>query len=274
MNRSYLMVAADKQKHLNKLKDLKCDTAMINLEDGIFDKDFARNLLIKNFENSGLKINGKKIVVRINSLDSFGKDDISIINRLKPDAIRVPKIRDTNDIKTALNLIDKDIEVHLSIETKEAFENLSNFKIDKRVTTAYLGILDLLESLELPQSLLNLSNPTIDYLLSKFLIDSKIAGLIPVSFTYQNYENINEFTQWCKKVKNMGYTAKSCISPMQVDIVNEIFNINNKDIIKAKYIKKVFEEQKALGCTGFSDNKYGFIDEPIYKDAILLLDKF
>ena len=73
MNRSYLMVAGDKQEHLNKLKILKCDTAVINLEDGVFDKNFARKLLVKNFENSGLKIDGKQIVIRINSLDSFGK---------------------------------------------------------------------------------------------------------------------------------------------------------------------------------------------------------
>ena len=208
MSRSYLMVAGDKQKHLDKIKDLKCDTVMINLEDGVFDKGFARNLLIKNFDNSGLKIDSKKIIVRINSLDSFGKDDISVINRLKPDAIRVPKIKNINDIETALYLINKDIEIHLSIETKEAFENLSSFKIDKRITTVYLGILDLLESLELPQSLLSLSNPTIDYLLSKFLIDSKIAKLTPVSFTYQDYKNSIEFTQWCKKVKNMGMQQK------------------------------------------------------------------
>ena len=31
MNRSYLMVAGDKQKHLDKLPTLICDVAVINL---------------------------------------------------------------------------------------------------------------------------------------------------------------------------------------------------------------------------------------------------
>ncbi|MEA3354159.1 MAG: aldolase/citrate lyase family protein [Campylobacterota bacterium] len=273
MNRSYLMVAGDKPKHLNKLPLLKCDTAMVNLEDGVFDKEYARELLTSSFKNEGLRIKGKEIVVRINPLDECGIEDIRTINLLKPNAIRVPKVRSALDVKLALDLIDKDIEIHLSIETKEALDNLSSLKLDDRVTTVYLGILDMLESLELPQSLLKLDNPAIEYILSKFLVDSKIAGFYPVSFTYQNYKNLEEFTKWCEKVKAMGYTAKAVISPSQVEIVNETFKPNNETLEKAQYIKKIFEESQRNGSTGFVDEKYGFIDEPIYKDALLILDK-
>ena len=273
MNRSYLMVAGDKQKHLEKIPTLDCDVCMINLEDGVFDKEFARGLLIDRFKQRGLKVKNKQVVVRINSLDSCGVEDINAINELKPDAIRVPKVNKIEDVKRALELIDNDIDVHLSIETKEAFNNLRKLKIDKRVTTVYLGILDLFESLELPQSLLLIDNPTVDYILSKFLIDSKIAGVNAVSFTFQDYKNIHEFTQWCNKTKKMGYSSKSCISPTQVEIVNRVFGLDDEVIKKAKYIKKSFEEQRAIGITGFSDELYGFIDEPIYKDALLALRK-
>ncbi len=271
MNRSYLMVAGDKQKHLDKLASLKCDVAMINLEDGVYDKEFARELLIERFQSSGFKVQGKKVVVRVNALDECGVEDIKVINLLKPDAIRVPKIKTKEDVRKACELIDDDIEVHLSIETKEAFENLKELKIDTRVTTVYLGILDMFESLGLPQSHLTLENPTVEYILSKFLIESKIAGLYPVSFTYQDYKNLEEFKAWCKKVKLMGYTAKATISPTQVDIVNEVFGYNDEQIQKAAYIKEIFEKQQAKGCTGFVDEKYGFIDEPVYKDALLIL---
>lgn len=273
MNRSYLMVAGDKPKHLDKLPVLKCDTAMINLEDGVFDKVGARELLSLRFKDEGLRIKGKEIVVRINPLDEEGVDDIKAMNPLKPDAIRVPKIQTKEDVQKALELVDEDIDIHLSVETKEALHNLTTLKLHKRVTTVYLGILDMLESLELPQSLLTLNNPTIEYILGKFLVDSKIAGFYPISFTYQHYKNTEEFQQWCNKVKAMGYTAKAVISPTQVDIVNETFKPNEEAIAKAKYIKEIFEENQSKGCTGFSDEKYGFIDEPIYKDAILVLNK-
>jgi citrate lyase subunit beta/citryl-CoA lyase len=265
------MVAGDKEKHLDKLPQLKCDIAIVNLEDGVFDKDYARSLVVQKLQN--LQCDNTQIVVRINDLNQCGKEDIKALNKVKPDAIRVPKIRTVEDVRLACELIDEDIEVHLSIETKEAFDNLTKLKVNNRVTTVYLGILDMLESLGLPQSLLDFNNRAIDYILSKFLIDSHIAGLYPVGFTYQDYKNTQEFTAWCKKEKLMGFNCKSCISPTQVKIANDIFNISEDEIFKANYIKDIFEQKKALGVTGFSDEKYGFIDEPIYKNALFILRK-
>ena len=266
-SRSYLMVAGDKQQHLSKLDFLKTDIATVNLEDAVYDKDLARNLVVKHLSNR----KNNNIIVRVNSLASCGKKDIEAINKIKPYAIRIPKVKSVDDIKIALDLIDQDIELHLTIETKEALHHLSTFKIDKRVTTVFLGILDLFESLELPQNLLQLDNPTIDYILSKFLIDSKTAGLKPVSFIYQDYKDLDTFEKWCIKEKKMGFTAKGCTSPSQVDIVNKIFITNQDEIQKAKYIKNIFEQNLAKGSTGFKDDKYGFIDEPIYRDALLVL---
>ena len=137
-----------------------------------------------------MRFENLKTVVRVNGFDKCAKDDIKAINALKPDAIRIPKIKTKKDVELACKLIDKDIEIHLSIETKEAFENLKELKVDKRVTTVYLGILDMFESLGLPQSLLTLTNPTVEYILSKFLINSKLAGFYPISFIYQDYKNI------------------------------------------------------------------------------------
>ncbi len=267
---SALMVAGDKEQHLDKINQLKCDIAVVNLEDGVFDKKYARDLVVKQLKNK--KFIDKQLVVRVNDLATYGKDDIQAINKLKPDAIRVPKIKTIEDVKLACELIDKSIDIHLSIETKEAFENLSSLKINSRVTTVYLGILDLLESLGLSQSLVKLDNPTIDYILSKFLIDAKIAGFKVVSFIYQDYKDTKTFKKWCIKERNMGFSCKGCISPSQVEIANKIFGINKNEIKKAKYIKVIFEEQQNMGISGFSDKNYGFIDEPIYKDALLTLE--
>ena len=271
--KSYLMVAGDKEKHLSKINDLKCDVAMINLEDGVGDKEYALNLLRQTFALNGMRTNNKYIVVRINPLDETGLEEIKILNILKPHAIRIPKIKSVNEVKKALKAIDQEIDIHLSIETKEGFENLKSFKIDKRVTTVYLGILDLLESLVLPQNLLTLNNPTIHYILSKFLIESKMAGCNPIFITYQDYKNTNEFKSGLDLAKNMGFEATSCISPSQVDIANKVFEIDSDEYEKAKYIVELFEANLQNKISGFSDEKYGFIDEPIYKNAKNIIKK-
>ena len=60
---------------------------------------------------------------------------------------------------------------------------------------------------------------------------------------------------------------------VQVEIANKIFTVENKAIIRANHIKQAFEQSAQNSENGFMDNKYGFIDEPVYRDALLLLSK-
>jgi citrate lyase subunit beta/citryl-CoA lyase len=269
--RSALMVSAHNIKHLNKIEQLECDTIIINLEDGVAkeQKELAR-LLSAIFISNKTDIK-KEIVVRVNPLDEIGKEDIALLNIVKPHGIRVPKIRTKEDVLTALDLIDDTIEVHLCCETNEAFNSIQTLKLDKRVTTIYLGILDLLADMNISQSTITLNNPSIDYILSKFLIDSKSVGFDTYSFIYQDFKNKIEFENWCLKEKKMGFTGKGCISPMQVEIANRVFSDSSLDIERAKEIIELFEENKKKGVTGFVSEKYGFIDEPIYKNGLLIL---
>lgn len=269
--RSVLMLSCNNIKHLSKIESLDADCIMLNLEDGVSkqDKPFALVLcaifLVKHRECD------KKLVVRVNALDEGGYEEIAYLNQFMPDAIRVPKIKNKKEVNNVLALLNEDIELHLSIETSEAWHNLSLFRIDKRVTTFYLGILDLFADMKLSHSLINLNNPTMKYMLSHFLITCKAMRVKPVSFVYQEFKNLNEFSLWLDLEKSMGYNAKGCISPDQVRLANEKFVDEEAQIQRAKVIIKLFEMHKERGVTGFVDEEYGFIDEPIYKGALALL---
>jgi citrate lyase beta subunit len=67
-----LMVSGDKEKFLQKIPNLKCDIAILNLEDGVYDKVYARNLVCKyisKYQKEGIKT--PKLVVRINDINSI-----------------------------------------------------------------------------------------------------------------------------------------------------------------------------------------------------------
>ncbi|WP_187648243.1 HpcH/HpaI aldolase/citrate lyase family protein [Nitrosophilus labii] len=271
--RSALMVSAHRPKHLNKLDSLEADIAIINLEDGVSKELKPTALRLTALFLSHIKRSDSLLVVRVNPLDNGGKEEIEYLNKFKPDAIRVPKVKTPKDVEKALELIDKEIDLHLSIETKEAFLNLESLRVNERVKVFYLGILDLLSDLDIFQQILEIKNPTIDHILSRFLVVSKASCVLPVSFVYQDYKNLNEFEDWCRYEKNMGYRVKGCISPAQVEIANRVFGLSKEILERAEYIKMRFEEMKNKGITGFTDEKYGFIDEPIYKDAVNILRK-
>ncbi len=274
LKRSNMMLNPLNLKHLNRIDESQADMITLNLEDAIAPsrkKEALHNIALFL---SHLEASNSTIIVRVNPLDKGGAEEIVFLNDFAFDAIRLAKVKNQTQIAQALTLLSEEKELHISLETKEAFEKLSTLRIDPRLTTANLGILDLLGSLQLPQSLLTHDNPTIMYILSKFLIDAKTAGIHPISFMFQAYNDTQSFETWCHKEKEMGFLSKACMGPKQVEIANAIFQDNNQELERAKHIKKRFEEESAKGNNGFMDERYQiFIDEPIYKDALLILKK-
>jgi len=270
--RSNMMLNPLNLKHLNRIDEIDADMITLNLEDAIAPSRKKEALYKIALFLTHLPQCQSCIIVRVNPLGEGGEEEIAFLNGFAFDAVRVAKVKDQHDIARALSLLSESKELHISLETKEVFERLSSLRIDPRLTTANLGILDLLTSLGLPQSLVQIGNPTIDYILSKFLIDAKTAGIHPISFMFQEYNDTETFRRWCEREKAMGYEGKACMGPKQVAIANEVFGTEEEKLARARHIKAAFETHSAQGINGFMDEKYGiFIDEPIYRDALLIL---
>jgi citrate lyase subunit beta/citryl-CoA lyase len=252
--RSALMVSGHNVKHLNKIDELNADMIILNLEDGVpkEKKEIAR-VMIAIFLSHLEKID-KEIVVRVNPLDEGGVRDIEFLDEFYFNAFRIPKVRYLEDIDYAFILTQK--ELHASIETKEAFFNLKNFKHPK-LTTFYIGIYDLLNELKLPHSIISLENPLIHKILSDFSLTSRFLDIIPIGFVYQQYKDIEGFKKWCLLQKNLGLNGVGCITPAQAEIANKIFD---EDKEFAKMIVKRFEEEGPFTIDGL------YVDEPIYKN--------
>ncbi|MDD5052964.1 MAG: aldolase/citrate lyase family protein [Sulfuricurvum sp.] len=270
--RSAMMISAHNVKHLYKIPMLEAECLMLNLEDGVSaeQKPFALHLCAIALA-SFPKIE-KKMVVRINPLDEGGIEEIIYLNSFMPDAIRIPKIRSVEEVRQLLTLVNDGIEIHLSIETKEAWLALKEFALESRITTYYLGMLDLFADLGLSQSLLLSDNPTVQTILAHFLLTCRACGIKPVSFVYQDYKNSDGLRNWLEMEKMMGFDAKGCIAPDQVKLIHEIFGHSEAEILRCREIVKLFEDHSALGISGFVDDRYGFIDEPIYKGALAVLN--
>jgi citrate lyase subunit beta/citryl-CoA lyase len=268
---SSLMLSCHNLKHLTKIPTLNTQCIMLNLEDGVSEQQKPLALVLCALALASNPVSDKKLVVRVNALDEGGIEEIMYLNAFEPDAIRIPKIRSVTDVQRVLELVDESIEVHLSIETKEAWLCLETLAISPRVKAYYLGILDLFANLGLSQSLFTPDNPTAHYILSHFLITSRACGVKPVSFVYQEHQNSEGLRQWLELEKTMGFDAKGCISPVQAQAINDAFGHSIAQIKKAQEIITLFEEHASRGITGFVHETYGFIDEPIYKGALSVI---
>ncbi len=271
--RSNMMLNPLHLKHLNRIDESPADMITLNLEDAIAPSRKQEALHNIALFLSHLRQSKSLLIVRTNPIDEGGAEEIAFLNDFAIDAIRIPKVTSQIEIARALTLLSKEKELHISLETATAFQSLPRLRIDERLTTANLGILDLLSSMNLPQSIVKIGNPSIDYILSKFLVDAKSVGLLPVSFMFQEYDDTKTFRAWCEREKMMGFESKACMGPAQVAIANELFGTDPMELERAKHIKAAFESHAAIGENGFMDERYGFIDEPIYRDALIILDK-
>ncbi len=269
--RSVLMLSCNNIKHLSKIESLPAECIMLNLEDGVSKQEKPFALVLCAIFLSRLQKCDKKLVVRVNSLDTTGYDEIAYLNQYMPDAIRVPKIQIPKEVETVLALLHDEIELHLSIETKEAWRNLAVLKRDKKVKAFYLGVLDLFADMGLSQHLIQRENPTLLYMLPHFLLTCKAMDVKPVSFVYQEYKDLEGFKEWLLLERQMGFDAKGCITPAQAELINELFEYDRKEIERSEEIVRLFEQKRKESVTGFTHEEYGFIDEPIYKGALALL---
>jgi citrate lyase subunit beta/citryl-CoA lyase len=268
-----LMLSAHRVKHLSKIPSLKADAVILNLEDGVSPQKKPVALRLSALALSRLPQCEKKLIVRVNPLGEGGEEELWVLSGFMPDAVRVPKIRTAEEVKKVLELVPEPIEIHLSIETKEAWLALASLRPDPRVTCFYLGILDLFADLGLDQSLITPDNPTVRYMLSHFLATSRALSVKPVSFVYQDYRDEAGFIQWLALDKRTGFDARGCLSPKQAELAMEVFAADAATIERAKAIVALFEAQREKGVTGFTHERYGFIDEPIYKGALALLQR-
>lgn len=258
---------------------LGADSIILDLEDAVSltEKDSARILVreaVKNVDYSNVEV-----VVRINPLDTeFGREDVNVIARVKPETLMVPKA-DEEEIKIVdemLNTIEKEegfeqgtIKIIALVETAYGLENVYNIiKASKRVVGVLLGGEDLTADLGIKRTK---EGQEVFYARNKVATACKALRVdaIDTPFTDTNdYEGLQADTA---KAKSLGMTGKSAINPRQIDTIHSVFAPTEAEIKHALRVLDAMEEAKREGKGVFSlDGK--MVDAPIINRAITTVD--
>ncbi|WP_321778260.1 CoA ester lyase [Sulfurimonas sp.] len=192
-------------QQLNTIDTIDAQCIMLDLTKTPAEENRHFSLVLCAIYLTQYKEYEKKIIVKVNSLNDGGYEEITYLNQFMPDAIVVSNINNDKEVKNVLALLNEDIELHLNIQTSESWHNLSTLRCELRVSTFYLDVENLLEDMQLSNSIIDLQNPTMKYMLSHFLVTCKAMGIKPVSFLCKNSSQENS---WLELEKSMGYDAK------------------------------------------------------------------
>lgn len=268
--RSLLFVPADSEKKTPKALASGADVVILDLEDSVAlaDKPKARSLAREILASPRT---GPKLFVRVNALTSgLIEDDLAAVVAAKPDGLLLPKSEKGGDVKRLISMAELPV-IAIATETAASMFNLGTYgDCGPNLLGLTWGMEDLAAALGAQSNRDAQGRPTAPYDLARTLclIGARAAGVEPVDGVYANFRDLAGLEAQCRDAVRDGFTAKLCIHPDQVAIVNRIFTPSPEAIAKARRIVQAFAEAGNAGVIGLDGE---MLDVPHLKAAKALL---
>jgi citrate lyase subunit beta/citryl-CoA lyase len=250
--RSLLFVPADSEKKIPKALASQADVVILDLEDSVSlaDKPKARGLAREILASPRAR---PKLFVRVNAMASgLIADDLKVVAAARPDGLLLPKSQSGGDVKRLIAMARLPV-IAIATETAAAMFNLGTYgDCGPELLGLTWGMEDLAAALGAQSNRDAQGRPTAPYELARTLclIGARAAGVEPVDGVYANFRDLSGLEAQCRDAVRDGFTAKLCIHPDQVAIINRIFTPSPEAIARAERIVQAFAAAGNAGVVG------------------------
>jgi citrate lyase subunit beta / citryl-CoA lyase len=268
--RSLLFVPADSDRKIPKALASQADVVILDLEDSVAlaDKPKARSLAREILTSPRRPA---KLFVRVNALDSgLIADDLTAVAAAKPDGLLLPKSQSGGDVQRLIAMARLPV-IAIATETAAAMFNLGTYgSCGPLLLGLTWGMEDLAAALGAQSNRDAEGRPTAPYDLARTLclIGARAAGVEPIDGVYANFRDHAGLEVQCNDAVRDGFTAKLCIHPDQVAVVNRVFTPSAEAIAKARRIVEAFAAAGDAGVIGLDGE---MLDVPHLRAAKALL---
>jgi len=258
MPRSYLFVPADRPERYAKALGSGTDAVIVDLEDAVAPaaKDRARTILA-----DWLRHSTGQVIVRINAAGTQWFDaDLGLLRSAQVAAVMLPKAERRDDIAR----IPHDCLLPL-VETAAGVDALRELARAPRVQRLVFGSVDL-------QADLGILGEDQELLLfrSQLVLQSRLANIAaPVDGVCTAIDDNAVLEAETQRARRLGFGAKLCIHPRQVDAVNRGFTPSGQELAWAR---RVIDAMAAAdGGAVAVDGK--MVDKPVLLRAQALMQQ-
>lgn len=253
------------------------DSIMFDLEDAVSlkEKDAARTLVhfaLKTFDYSAVET-----VVRINGLDTVGKQDIEAVVLAGVNVIRLPKTetaQDIIDVDEAITLVEESNQIPIGttkmMAAIESAEGVLNAREIAQASTRLIGIALGAEDYVTNMKTKRYPDGQELFFARNMILHAAraagIAAIAAIDTVYSDVDNVEGLQEETNLIKQLGFDGKSVINPRQIPLVNAIYAPTEKEIQHAKEVIWAINEAEAKGSGVISLNGK-MIDKPIVERA-------
>jgi citrate lyase subunit beta / citryl-CoA lyase len=248
--RSVLYMPGSNSRALEKARELPADGLILDLEDAVAPeaKAQARDNIVAALKTG---FGDREVMVRINGLDTrWWVDDLNTVLSAprKPDAIRVPKISDPDQLEDlAARFVDLHTDPHVRVwammETPLAMLNAQRIAAaaldsETRLSGFVMGTNDLAKDTR--ARLIPGRAPMLPWLMT-CVAAARAYGLGILDGVYNDLGNAEGFVEECKQARDLGFDGKTLIHPRQIEPCNEVFSPSADEVAIARKMIAAFE---------------------------------
>jgi citrate lyase subunit beta/citryl-CoA lyase len=276
MIRSLLFAPANRPELIAKFPRYPADAFAIDLEDGTpeSEKDEARLALpgiVASLRKSSLKAH---LFVRMNAFTSrHAQADLVAVLDVDVDGVILPKLETSAELERialAVGERNRSTQVIGVIETARGAVNVDTLagSAGSGMTALAFGAEDFMTDLggqRTPEGL------EVLYARSRVVLAARAAGMEALDLVFVNIRDDEGFRRDAQRGRQLGYGGKMCITPRQVEIVNDVFSPSAEEIERARRLIAAYDSAHA-GGRGVFEFEGAMVDEPILKRARGILE--
>ena len=275
-----LFCPASSEKMLKTAHSRGADCVIFDLEDAVAysEKENARKLLCNALQT--IDYGDCEIFVRINPLNTkFGKNDVEELIKSGVKNIRLPMCEGKENVvelsqmlsyyEKINNIHEGTIKIQGAIETPKGVLNaLEIAEADNRIVSISFGTGDYTNCLCIDRTK---EKEQFLYARSYIALCANKVGIDSTDTVFFDLKDTEGFREETEHIKLLGFTGKSCIHPVQIPIVHQVFTPDSKSVQESL---KIIRDSKTAAEKGQGviviDGK--MVDEPIIKKAEKILE--
>ena len=256
---TFLFVPGNRPERFEKALATNSHAVIIDLEDAVpLDEKIATRQALEKSLPTLLAQHQDRIVIRINAYGTdFFIDDLAFISKYSISAIIHPKTESTEQLDLISESIHPKSSIIPMIETAKGVANVRLIANHSRTLRLTLGNIDLQADLGFT---CDESESEIFPIRYEIALATRLAEIAsPIDGVTTNIESKEALQFDTLRSKRLGFGAKLCIHPKQVDEVIQCFSPTAAEIEKAKRI--VAADQASNGGAVKLDGR--MVDRPV-----------
>ncbi len=206
--------------------------------------------------------------VRINPLESGGREDLAGVIAARPDLILMSKVETPEQVKALEAATGSAVDLVPNIETAAGLVNTYAIgKASKRVVAMLVASEDMVANLGTVRTR---GGAELAYVRARFLLECRAAGVEAIDCPY-TFSDLKGLMADARHAKSLGYRMKSLVVPAHAKALNAVFSASRAELAKARRIVAAFEKARAKGKERAKVDG-ALIEVPIYAAAKRLLE--